>query len=494
MGCQTKIWKLLILAVLINGCSSRKSKSPDLWATINTKPIWFAEDPKLKNTDRDGNIEPHLFFDSEPKFSYEDKTLFFIVTTPSESQVAYDYDILSGHRYSKYIYCDQRDTWGKYSGKINTPPYTEGIVPQMLDQLGKPQKILVFGNEKFYQSEFMKASHQVRVVGGVVEQICHEGSCVGRDTWESRMVLLAVDPFDSRYSDVTNIDQLKDKIDWDYFKAFHQNSIGRNVVGDHEFPAIRVTGEIKPVFAMKFVSSFSHVFSFKELRNIRSSCLKLYEYVWETFGSLKASEKQISSIKDLKEKIIEQEKNKTVGTFKTFGGEFRTFYSKYGKQFQTCSDFVKTPHLQDDPAKHWFFTLLAGFYKLERLGHIYNCNQRVWQENPYLSSSTEREFDNAKSILRCTDEDLDLAMAQMVTYLTNLRLSGKEYYRYIEYDDSSFGTHERLHSWVNVETKTLGCEDKDLAKKLTQTQIFPEDVRWVNRSTIAEKKMWGIIY
>ncbi|MFZ4715601.1 MAG: hypothetical protein ACOYL6_17895 [Bacteriovoracaceae bacterium] len=498
MGCQTKIWSSLLffftLSFFYTGCSSKKNLGPDHWATVHTTPVWFAEDAKLRNTDRDGNVEPHLFFDSEPKISFEDHTLFFIVTTPAKSTVAFDYDILSGHRYGKYLYCDQNDSWGKYSGTITTPPYTEGIVPQMLDQLGKPQKILVFGNEKFYQDDFLKASHQVRVVGGVVEQVCHEGTCIGRNTWESRMVLLAVDPHDTSYSDVTNIDELKEKINWEYFKAFLQNAIGRNSAGENDVPAVRVTGEIKPVFAMKFASSFSHVFNFPELRKIRTSCLKLYDYVWQTFGSLKHSEKKVNNLYDLKEKIIEQEKLKISGDFRTFGSEFRNFHAKYGKEFQTCTDFVKTPHLQEDPAKHWFFTLLAGFYKLERLGHVYNCNQRVWQENPFIGNSNKREYDPAQTIVRCTDEDLDLSMGQLVTYMNSLRMSGKEFYRYIEYDDTSFGTHERLHSWVNVETKNLGCKDQNLAKKLTQIEIFPEDVKWINRSNIHEKKLWGIIY
>lgn len=495
MGCQTKTLKMIALTVLLSSCSGFKSEpeSPDLWSTLSTKPIWFAEEPKFKSVDEEGNIEPHLFFDTEPRINDSDKTLYFIATTPSGSRTAYDYDVVSGHRFGRTLYCDQSDSWGKYRGTIYTPPYTEGLVPRMLDQLGKPQKIVVFGNDEFYREGHVQASHQVRVVGGVVEQVCHEGSCLGRNNWDSRMVLVAVDFHDPRFRDVTNIDELKDRTDWDYFKAFIQNSLGRNSAGETDVPAVRVTGEIKPGFALKFSTSFSHIFTMAELRKIRSSCIKLYDYAWENFGTLKASQKEATTIDELKAKIKEQDKLKNSGV-KTYGKEFKAFHAKYGKEFLTCTDFVKYSGISENVEKHWFIGQIAGFYKLERLGHYFNCNQRLWQENPYLPNSNRREFDSYSQIQKCTDEDLDMAMSQMMTYMNSLRLSGKEFYRYVEYDDTSFGTHQKLYSWVNVEAKTMGCLDPKISKKLVQFSVFPDDVKWINRSNINEKKKFGIIY
>ena len=47
-----------------------------------------------------------------------------------------------------------KNTWKiylVYSWKIYLPPFTVGFVPRMLDQLGKPQKVIVFGQAESFQ-------------------------------------------------------------------------------------------------------------------------------------------------------------------------------------------------------------------------------------------------------------------------------------------------------------------------------------------------------
>lgn len=488
---------------LVN-CSTMREK-PDLnqevlgnlkdhWSSVATDPKWFATDPNFTSLDKEGNKEVHLFFDTTSTINHADKTLYFVVTTPAESPAHYDLDVVSGHRFKKNIFCEQKDIWEKYPKKIERPPYTEGVVPRMLDQLGKPQKILVFGNENYYQEITHKASHQVRVVGGVVEQICHAANCVGRNNWDSRMVLIAVDMHDEDLKEVKDIDGLKEKVNWEYAKAFMQNGQGRNKFGESEKPAFRVTGEIKPGFALKFSTSFSHLFEWDELEKIRSSCTKLYDLVWNSFGQLKDSEKEAQTLADLNKKIREQQNAAKTNSLKTFGTEFKKFNQKFGKEFSTCTDFVKSTSINENPDKHWFFAMLTGFYKLERLGYIFNCSHRGWQDNPFIANTNKREKNSSEEIQKCSDEGIDLAFSQIPLFLTGLKNSGREYFRYIEYDNSYYGTHEKLYTWVPVIGKALSCEEKKISKANEIEFAFPDDIRWVNRSSINEKKKFGIIY
>lgn len=485
-------------------CSTLREK-PDLneellphlhnqWSSIATDPKWFATDANFTSLDKEGNKEIHLFFDTTSTINHADKTLYFVVTTPAGSPAHYDLDVVSGHLYKKNIFCEQNDIWGKYPKKMDRPPYTEGIVPRMLDQLGKPQKILVFGNENYYQEMNQKASHQVRVVGGVVEQVCHSSNCVGRNNWDSRMVLIGVDFHDGNYKDVKDLDDLKEKVNWELAKAFMQNSQGRNKFGESEKPAFRVTGEIKPGFALKFTTSFSHLFEWEELEKIRTSCTKLYDYVWNTFGQLKSSEREAETIMDLNKKIKDEQSAKKSNSNITFGKEFKKFHQKYGKEFSTCTDFVKNSSINENPDKHWFFALLTGFYKLERLGYLFGCNQRSWQDNPFIANTNKRERNSAQEIANCSDEEIDIAFTQLPVFLAGLKNSGREYFRYIEYDNSYFGTHEKLYSWVNVVGKSLSCDDNKITRANVIDYAFPDDIRWTNRSHLNDKKKFGIIY
>lgn len=499
MSCQLKIIFFFILSLLWS-CSSHQDEGKDFetsttnWSASLIKPKWFAEDKNFSFKDKDGSIHTHLFFDGAPNTNYDQKTINFIVVTPAGSQVAYDYDLLTGQRFGRYLFCRQKDVWESYRPWLELPPYTEGLVPRMLDQVGKPQKIYVFGSEDYYSSLDLKALHEVRVVGAIVEQVCHEGNCSGKNNWESRLVLIAVDTHDSSFEDVHSIEDLKEAVDWNKAKAFMQNAYGRNLYGEKDSPAIRVTGEIKPGFALKFATSFSHTFGDDDLSKIKRSCLKLYDHVWNSFGKIKPQEKEASSIEELKAKIRALDQKKQAGALITFGSEFKKFHQKYANEFLTCSDVVDYQMIESDKEKHWFFALLTGFYRLERLGNVFDCKQKMWQLNPFIPNTNRREKDSTKLIQDCTDEDIDTAFAQITNYMNSLKQSGREYYRYVEYDNSSFGTHDKFYSWVNVSHKRLGCEDQKLVKKMFDFEVFPHDIQWTNRSNISEKKRFGIIY
>src|SRR5690606_8699326 len=97
--------------------------------------------------DKDGP-KKHLFFDPASTINWSDGTVKFVSLTPSDSQYSFSVDLASGQPYVKHQYCEQKDIFGDYKGKVNRPSYVQGFIPKVLDQLGEPQKIIYFSQNK----------------------------------------------------------------------------------------------------------------------------------------------------------------------------------------------------------------------------------------------------------------------------------------------------------------------------------------------------------
>src|SRR5690606_6396478 len=112
----------------------------------------------------------------------KDNSINFFPLTAVGAGHTYGLDLVSGKRFRKHRLYRQRDIWEKYPLVVERPPYTEGLVPRLLDPAGLPQKILVFGRPKFYQELDLNSgrSFRVRVVGGLVEQYCSKYPCTGQ--------------------------------------------------------------------------------------------------------------------------------------------------------------------------------------------------------------------------------------------------------------------------------------------------------------------------
>ena len=84
--------------------------------------------------------------------------------------------------------------------------------------------------------------------------------------------------------------------------------------------------------------------------------------------------------------------------------------------------------------------------KLREMGYYYQCTKRRWRSNPFKFYG-KRTYDFEKELQKCSSEELDESFPRAIDAMAQLRNLGREYYRYIDYDNHSFGTHEKLFSW-----------------------------------------------
>ena len=484
------------MILLIGSCSHWDDENPE-WNSVKVSPFWFTgQTANLDGFSNTDNI--HIFLDYEPFINMEDNSVNFVVTTPVEGKNAYDIDLVSGKRYYQYPYCSQKDVWKEYDREIYLPPFTQGIIPRVLDQLGQPQRIIVFGNDEFFKMDHADFAHRVQIVGAYVEELCHQGNCMMDDSWQKRVVLVGVDPRDRKFSDVLEFSQLKKRINWQEAKAFLENGRGRNFEGAKEFPAIRVIGEIKPGFALRYMLARSHLFQEDELQKIKKTCLKLYDYIWTYAGKMKkkvsAEARMLEKMKkDTNADVLSGVKIKQKFVKETFSQRYVEILTKYGNEALTCFEFVRPNRLRLQPERFWFLTYISAFMKLQRLGYYYNCSRKSWRYN-YVMSNGKRKFDPRQELKLCTEKDLNKAFTQLPEFIRQLRLAGREHFRFVEYDNSARGTHAKMYSWVPVGYKKLKCT-KTQAKLTRKSPILPLDVEWKKRGLYMSKpkNMQGVI-
>ncbi len=351
----------------------------------NYLPTWYDAPKKFSSTDREGKLDRHLFFDPSPSIKKENRTLNFIVITPVDSETSYRIDPTSGKRYRHHTYCEQDDIWGKYEGTVKRPNYTRGIVPRVVDSTGLPQEIIVFGNESFYKNYKHLNTHRVRVVGGLILQDCPKGRCNSSSEWLTKLVLVAVDPRDKDYEKVTTLNSLKEKINWAYSKAFLENGEGRNLIVRTENPGFRIAGEVDSREAFNFSIFRSQNFDKEKAWELRNSCYKLYDHIWENLGDSTNEEKRKHD----------------------FQTRFSFIYKKFAKEFDSCSDYVKVSNVNFEQDRHWFFVYYTVVMKMFHAGYYFNCTSNAWAHNP-RGLDDEFYYDINDELKACKGADLDV--------------------------------------------------------------------------------------
>ena len=504
----------MLAAFLLSSCGTKKNEIKK----IDAVPVWFKTEKKYAMLDGQGSPLVHPFFDLAPFDSPKDNSINYFTTTPIDSKHYYDIDLVSGSLYRKFSYCEQVDVWENYEQDIHRPKFTIGVVPRLLDQVGNPQKVVVFGLKNYFQ-KFQKQvtySQRAKVIGGVIHQYCEKYPCKTRDNWLSSLVLIAVNANDPRYSQYESLGQLKKKVNWKYFKAFMENAFGRTKNGPFEAPAYRMVGEVPAREALKFAVKKGHKFKFEEMRRLRNSCQKLYDYLWEgskVVRQLATEEEKIAKKKKKKQdylfviepkiksasptiknrfmnqEVVKKDTNKKTLKYRenrkkysNFSNFFFDFYDKYADRYKTCIKFVKASSLSENPQRHWYFSFINGFMNLEKSDFIYRCNKRGWVENSRLSGG-KRIF-NLEAKRSCTARSLDYAFDQVVTINTGLKRGSKPYHRFIEYDYGFGGSNKKLQSWVYENGKVISCsdsEDREARRKWAEKnpfRVFPLDVQW----------------
>ncbi|MBT7608399.1 MAG: hypothetical protein HN576_01500 [Bacteriovoracaceae bacterium] len=493
------VLKLLTLLHL-GSCSHFGNRSSEI-RTVEPIPQWLKVAPRFAHRSEEGYYATHAFFDFIPLPDLNSSKINFVLLTPEGSRYGYDINLHSGQIYKRHKYCPQTDTWKSTSTEINLPPYSEGFVPRILDQLGDPLKIIVYGENEYLSKSNPRRplSQRVRVVGGVIQQYCENFPCSKRSKWLSRLVLVAVNHLDSTFKDVTTIKQLKSKINWGEFKAFIENGYGRLERGKEEYPAFRLFGVIDDKAAFKYALKKGHLFKFDEMKKLRNGCHRLYDHLWKQVTDLKLnlSKKEFlrsrsgivdtnSLIVDLKKSIfIKDEKKIKKFTDEeleaspkgpiTFKQLFNDFYNQYGQRFKTCNEFVRTSNALKNKTRHWFFTYMEAFMNLEELGYIYHCSKRVWIRNSFAANG-KRQYDKKEIKKSCSSTDLETSFDTAITLLYSLKKGNYPHYFYSMYDQGHGGSHNRLFSWVKSNGKNISCKLKKVDYR--NEVFFPLDINW----------------
>ena len=169
--CQSKshIFKLLLASLTMIFIVSCADLEVEELPVVKTEPVWFQAPTPFQWMEANGDVQLHPFYDMVPFSSAIDQSINFFPLFSPKSESFRDLDMLSGKSFKRFEFCPRDDIWRKRDGKLSQSNFTYGVVPRLLDQLGMPQNILVFGNEATYQRELLDgltASHRVRVVGG----------------------------------------------------------------------------------------------------------------------------------------------------------------------------------------------------------------------------------------------------------------------------------------------------------------------------------------
>lgn len=471
---------VLILLLSLEGCSFRSKKIDDRELMTNFSSHWFTANQEHSLNDTEGKTVHHLFYDVKPDFRRENGSANIIITTPANSRHAYHVDLNSGQRHYDHTYCPQKDVWHTESGSFDRPPFSIGYMPRTLDQLGDPQKVIVFGDSDMPNELLDNNYFNVRVVAAYVEQVCPEGNCVGRDNWLSRLVFVAVDSHDKSLSQIKNKDTFSKKFDWSKLKAYLENIDGRNSMGIEGFPAIRVRPLISFEEAYDYFIKRSITFTDPELKKIQSGCHTLYERLWTDVGEVRIEDAAAIKDADILAKMKLKDELKKQKLPIGFVARLQNFTKKYYSEMGTCERFVYHGNINKNREKFWFLSYMGMYYRLHKEGQYFSCRHKNWMKNT-IDDAGKPVYDFKQGIMDCTDRDIDTAMDYMANFLKMLNGSQPPNYRFIDYDTHGFGTHRKIYSWIKTKTNKFECsEDPNLAIQKA-LPIFPEDVAWKKR-------------
>lgn len=467
---------------LISSCAKiKKSTSQEIEdlkdesGNSSIKPNWFQNSPErfqLKNINSE--TSPHLFFDINPLIDIKNKTLRYVIETPRQSESQYKLDLKSGQHYFDRLYCKESDPIGK-GLSVYKPPFHIGIVPKVYDQLGTPQKIYVFSEDK--GENFKTKDYPARVVGGFVESVCASGRCTKRDHWSSRLILIAVDGKSSKFKNVNSIDELKRKVNWSESLDFFRFGAGSNLVGQEFIPSAKI-GVMLPVDkVLNYFQKKSLFFNIAKMTRLKSSCYKLYDQIWRELGQDSKLEKELRASSDLKERVkIVNEMNKN--RFNLYNRRFQRTFSKYHSHYLQCEKLIYPMNINKNFERFWYFSYYSIVNLLYKENYFFDCRKNRWIFNSLKRDGTRiATVENA--FKGCSIRKIERSFKKGLVLLNNLRSKAQDSYRFIEYDNSAYGTHQKLFSWVKIPSKRFQCsKGKEFFLKVN---LFPKDVKLKKR-------------
>lgn len=446
---------------------------------------WFKQPQRFSLQSDDALNLKHFFFDVNPDINMDKKTLKFVISTPENSPYNYQIDLFSGQHYMNHKYCPMRDAWDLFKEDIERPPFSIGIVPRVFDQLGGPQKVLVVGDEKYFQEYFRTNYFDGRVLGGYIEQVCSKGACLERKQWDSRLVLVAVQNKNKEFRDIKNLAELKEKIKWKKFRAFVENGFGQNKIAQKYYPAVKMGPLIDASTAMSFMRQNSIFFTVKKLTKMRNSCYKLYDFLWKYLGRETKLEKMAKKAKT-KRQLAKIEKKIRDDSDSIFLKRFIKAFRKYQDEFKTCTKYIYYGNYQNDKDHFWFMTHLKMVSLAHEAGYTYSCKRGVWVRNP-IGTDGKRIITVKREFKGCSSRELDNAFVQVPNLFKNLKRNNAQSYRFVDYDRGAYGLHTKLYSWVPVSGKRYQCSKNK--EYYVEQNVYPSDIRWKKRHIKKLEKM-----
>jgi hypothetical protein len=436
-------------------------------------PSWLKVPERFSFKGDWGKYIHHNFFDELPSDKSNPNMINAVILTPKDEEAYYGLDLVSGEPYKRAAFCSFKDVTGKFGPSMNKPEFSMGIVPRVLDMLGRPLQVVVFGGKGLKSNSL----HRVKVVGGVVENYCEVWPCGIARSWMSSIVLVAVHPEDEKFRDIDSVFTLKKAVDWPEFKAFMENGRGVHIKSSSSFPAYKIKGEVGPGVALKKALEMGHVFTAHEMFSMRTACHKLYDYVWNSVQILRGSKDENLTRwvkpfnKDAPEKIKED-----------FASYIHYFTEKYSDRYNTCLKYVRGSNINDDRERHWFFSYFNAFFLVKNLENIHICPENLWTKNFYNYKKGAMEYDFLKELKKCNGKELDYAFVRAITKLKNLGHQGLPSYKYITYDSEAGGSHQKIYSWVSQDGLDIYCNSKKEREIRDQKWVFgfPNDIDWKN--------------
>lgn len=456
-----------LIAFFLISCSTTAPKVEEKHEEHPITAHWLKIPLRFALRDKNDDYLTHPFFDVDPAFRKEKRTLNFFVTTPEDSSYKYNLDMYSGRLYKEHDLCPVDDIWESYKGDVEKPNFTQGIVPRISDQNGNPQRIIIFGNKKYTEKfKYDPTSYDsARIVGSVVLDSCQSYPCNQKSKWKNSQILVAVNVRDVELSNINSLDELRPKVDWTYARSVLENQDGVHQVGRKYYPAFRISRELTPEDTINYFERYSSQVKIAELLKWREECFKLYDGIWGKAEKIRG------------EKKGQQEK---------FLAFFKDFYKKDFNQFYSCQKLVRPANINEDPRRLWFFSFIQAFANLEKANFFYNCSQKSWSYNAKVDNEHFLN-DQSKELERCSARNFEKIFDQSINGLALLKNQTNKSFRFVEYDTQRGGSHQKIYAWIADEGRSQACKNKKRDTKENQFDLFPQDVVWQSFTPDAEE-------
>jgi hypothetical protein len=353
--------------------------------------------------------------------------------------------------------------------------------------------VLIFGGAKRMGESIDHHFVRVRMVGGYVEESCPDLNCLGRDTWTSRIVFVAVDPQDPKLGGVRDIETLQKYESWERLQPTLQNMDGRNFSIDKTYPYIRVRKLLSYNETLQTFKKRSAFMSDKEIVKIQKGCHALYDKLWTDVGADRDEDKPARNQEELKKKlkVREEIKEKKMPVGKL--ARFRKFVKQYFNEAVTCDKFVYHGNINQNPERFWFHSYVGMYLRLHKEGHYFDCRRKVWAEN-IIDVNGNPAHVLPDEIDFCSETDMDLAMEYMPNHLKAMKGIMGNFSRFIDYDTHEFGTHRKIYSWVKMNRRKYDCSSDPNELILDKLVIFPEEAAWKRWNVVDVASDMKIIY